>query len=215
LLRYLRVMTLPFNWCGALLSAALCLSTTPFLRAQEATQREKDDATMRQAALIFEGTLVRTVHYVNADSNRLFRASEVRLTNLLRGRLAPGTVQVAYQGFRFLQKHRDEEREEMVYLLLPNTGHDPTNGVGPTLPPATTILFFCRPLPATYEVPPPVMATTNAGVWEIVGLAYYLFGTSGPIQSDVGGEFSNQQALYRYLADTYHLPSRVDSFNTH
>lgn len=208
-------MTLPFSYCGALLSTVLCLATTPFLQAQEAPQREKDDATMRQAALIFEGTLVRTVHYVNADSNRLFRSSEVRLTKTLRGRLAPGTVQVAYKGFRFMQKHWDEERGEMVYMLLPNTGHDRTNGVGPNLPPVTTILFFCRPLPATYEALPPVMATNNAGVWEIVGLAYYLYGTSGPIQSDVGGEFPNQQALYRYLADTYHLPSRAATRNSH
>ncbi|MDO7846811.1 hypothetical protein Q5H92_10620 [Hymenobacter sp. M29] len=208
-------MTLPFICCRALLSAVLCLATTPLLRAQEATQREKDDATMRQAALIFEGTLVRTVHYVNADSNRLFRSSEVRLTKTLRGRLAPGTVQVAYKGFRFSHKQWDEDRGEMVYRLLPNTGHVRGDGFGPTLPPATTILFFCRPLPATYEAPPPVMATNNAGVWEIVGLAYYLYGANGPIQSDVGGEFPNQQALYRYLADTYHLPNRAETLNTH
>ena len=202
------MMNLFINYRWSLLCAVLCLSATHFLRAQDAAQREKDTATMRQAAVIFEGTVVRTTHYVNADSNRIFCSSEVRLAKTLRGNLAPGTVQVAYKGVRFIQKWRDRERGEMIYLQVPSTGHTPADNAGPTLPPASTILFFCRPLPATYEAPPQVMATSNAGVLEIVGLAYYLYGANGPIQSDVGGEFPNRQALYHYLADTYHLPIR-------
>lgn len=59
------------------------------------------------------------------------------------------------------------------------------------------------------------MATNNAGVLEIGGLAYYLYEANEPIQSDVGGEFPNRQALYHYLANIYLFPIRPEILNNH
>lgn len=90
------------------------------------------------------------MHCINADSNRIFCSSEVQLAKTLRGNLAPGTIQVAYKGVRFIQKWWDKERGKMIYLRVLSTGHTPADGAGLALPPTSIILFFCRPLPATH-----------------------------------------------------------------
>jgi|GEM_PF-4494020 len=78
----------------------LCLGFALTGRAQQAPRQASYDRTMQQSSLIFEGRVVSTTAYLNADTTRWYQSSIVEITNVLRGELRPGTVQVVYKGFK-------------------------------------------------------------------------------------------------------------------
>ncbi|OON66903.1 hypothetical protein [Hymenobacter sp. CRA2] len=183
----------------------LCLCPALPAPAQNPPPPLTADQIMQQATLIFEGQLVQTVSYFNAARNRQYHTSLIRLSRLLKGQLRPGTVPVVYRGVRAEAILTDPKTGEITIQVAMPPSHGPSDVFGIRLPEHQPILFFCRPLPATFAPKPKRLTATNPAPLEIVGLAYDLFGDLS-IRSDVGGAFPDWPALYRYLNTTYALP---------
>lgn len=189
----------------ALLSLRAHAQSVPAAQEQQLwEQHAREQAVMVQATLVFEGELVRTVGYFNADSSRAFRTAAIRLTHLVKGALAPGTVQVVYKGPKVAGLSKDPSTGELWIELPSETGHGHPDNQGMTLPSNKPILFFCRPLPVGFAPKPPRLATDNSPTLEIVGAAFDVF-RDHSVVSDVGGRFADFPALYQYLKATYHL----------
>ncbi len=164
---------------------------------------------LQQAPLVFEGHLVKALGYTNADSSRLYTASIVQVSKVFRGHVAFGRVWVISSG-PAVQPIRDPKtrafqgfRETTV-----DFGHGGAEVAhGPRFPAGVTLLLFCQ-APGTATVLPrrgTEAADASAPAVEAVGQAAYLYGEQAPITSSFAGEFSDKQALYRYLADRLHV----------
>jgi hypothetical protein len=190
---------------GAVIAQAQTQDPAELLLAekeQRILQAENERKTMQQARLIFEGRLISTAKTVDPETALSYRSSVIRMTQVLRGELHPGTVQVAYGGHP-VSRIVNSKGEVIGYDETAVVSH----GVAPSpvLPENVTILFFCRPLPSGHANKPKVVSTANGGILEIVDMVYYTNGENARIDSSIGGAFANKQALYRYLADRYQV----------
>ncbi|WP_345115067.1 hypothetical protein [Hymenobacter algoricola] len=176
--------------------------------AQSAPTVVAEQELMQQATLIFEGELVRTASYFNADSTRQFYTSLVRITRLLKGHSDADTVQVVYPGIRISAVIRDPQTGETMLAMTMPPSHGPSDvGGSVPLPAGKPVVLFCRSLPSRFAPRPPRLTTARLPVLERVGGAWDLF-REGSIVSDVGGRFADFPALYRYLSEHYHLGIR-------
>lgn len=185
----------------------LCLLSAQLLQAQERDRSAEYRAVMAQSEVIFEGQVLQTTASYAVAQSRMHCTSEVQILHVFRGSVRPDTVQVVYKGPLMLARsvRVDPLTGTVTGFGVEHTGHGPGVGGMHPLPQQMTILFFCRPLAATDEAPPAAGRTQNPTRLEPVGLAFYEYGETGPIRSDVGGEFPHKQALFHYLSSTYQL----------
>lgn len=158
---------------------------------------------MQQASVIFEGVVLRATVYPNADSSRLCHNGLVRVTRRLKGTLPAETVQVVSRGSQVtVVQDRQTGAVEYAEALGPSHGTDDSQGAS-ALPVGQTVVLFCRPLPPG-PIPPPHFPAAGGGVLEQLGSACSSLWESS-IESDVGRQFADFPALYRYLADHYQV----------
>ena len=118
-----------------------------------------------------------------------------------------GTVQVVYRGPAVESFKRNPHTGELTIYPPVDNGHGGDAPMGAHVPRDRPSVFFCRALPATYASPPPRLVTGRPGRLEVIGLASSFFPNSSRfVRSDVGGEFADFDALYRYLRDVYRVP---------
>jgi hypothetical protein len=158
---------------------------------------------MKASSVIFEGELVRMREYLTQDRSRLYYTSEIRILQSVRGNLTAGTVQVTHKGLEVENATIDEKTGRASYSLPVTSGHENGTG-GIELPANKRIVFFCRPLPKTFQPMPRRLETTNPTSLEVIGLAYDLF-RNNTIISDVGGRFAGLPQLYSYLTNTFQV----------
>lgn len=182
----------------------LCLSIMRFGVAQQRNTNQKstldqEREIMQITSHLFEGEVISTTSYPNADSTRLYFSSIIQVTKTLSGPPLVGTVQVTYKGPRIVGVG-----DTPGSFSIADDAH--SSDIHPYLPDRTTVLLFCRPLPVNYarNSNKSLSRVDNTIPLEVVGYASYR--SYDGVSSTVGGNFSDKQALYQYLADKHHVP---------
>lgn len=164
----------------------------------------QDYQILRESTHLFEGQLLSTFSYFNADTSRIYHTSVIDVTKTLKGPAMTGTVRVFYGGAPIFLGSTpgtygvDAEANLDVDILNLNRLRRP---IWP-LPQNTKFVLFCRRLPTSYAARPPATDLSQAdhsSLFEVLGGSQLV--TRDSIQSPAGARFATQQAYYQYLAD--------------